>query len=70
MTQLELSRRMGRCYQGAWKIANGRTAITPDTAIRLSRVLGRDPEFWLRLEYDYRLALARRRLEARAQEVK
>lgn len=32
------------------EILNGRRAITPDTALRLERVLGPSAEYWLRLQ--------------------
>lgn len=31
-------------------ILNGRRAVTPEMALRLSQVLGTSPEFWLRLQ--------------------
>ena len=32
------------------EIVNGRRGVTPDTALRLGRVLGTSPEFWLNLQ--------------------
>ncbi len=37
------------------EIINGKRAIIADTAIRLSKVIGTTPEFWLSLQMDYDL---------------
>ena len=37
------------------EIINGKRAITADTAIRLAKVIGTTPEFWLSLQMDYDL---------------
>lgn len=39
-------------------IARERRAITPDTALRLSRYLGTSPEFWMDLQTAYDLKSA------------
>lgn len=36
-------------------IVNARSPITPDMAIRLSMVLGTDPEFWMNLQTQHDL---------------
>lgn len=41
------------------EIVRGERAITPDTALRLSRFFGTSAEFWLTLQTNYDLALAR-----------
>ena len=41
------------------EIVRGRRGITADTALRLSRYLGTSAEFWLGLQLDYELRLAR-----------
>ena len=38
------------------KLVNGRAAISPEMAIRLSKAFGSTPEFWLRLQLNYDLA--------------
>lgn len=40
-------------------IVAGRRAMTADTALRLSRFLGTSPEFWLGLQAEYDLDVAR-----------
>lgn len=44
------------------QIVKGRRAITPDTALRLGRYLGTGPEFWLNLQQEHDLRVARRAL--------
>ena len=41
------------------KLVNGRAAISPEMAIRLSKAFGSTPEFWLRLQLNYDLAQVR-----------
>ena len=45
------------------KVVNGRAAISPEMAIRLSKAFGSTPEFWLRLQLNYDLAQARDKAE-------
>lgn len=40
-------------------------AVTPDTALRLSRYFGTTPEFWMNLQAAYDLSVARSRDGAR-----
>jgi addiction module HigA family antidote len=42
------------------EIVRGRRGITADTALRLSRYLGTSAEFWMHLQGDYELRVARR----------
>ncbi len=41
------------------QIVHGKRAITADTALRLSRFFGNSAEFWLGLQADYELDVAR-----------
>ena len=40
------------------EIVHGKRAITADTALRLGRYFGIDPQFWLNLQSHYDLELA------------
>ena len=40
-------------------IVHGRRGITPDTALRLARFFGNNPEFWLNLQQMHDLSKAR-----------
>jgi antitoxin HigA-1 len=46
------------------QIIEGRRAISADTALRLGRYFGMDPEFWLRLQASYDICTARRQHQA------
>jgi addiction module HigA family antidote len=47
LTQTQLAERIGVSYPRVNEIINGKRGITPDTALRLARLLGTSPEFWL-----------------------
>ena len=47
MTQSELAKRIHVSFPRINEIINGHRGITPDTALRLSKLLGTTPEFWL-----------------------
>ena len=55
MTQAELARRLGVSYPRLNEIIKGRRSVTPDTALRLARVLGMPADFWLNLQQDWDL---------------
>lgn len=61
MTQKELASKLGRPPQVINEIVKAKKAITPDTAIGLEDVLGIEAQFWVNLESDYQMALARKR---------
>lgn len=46
-------------------ILNGKRAISAETALRLGRYFGNDPQFWLNLQAQYDLAVATRDVGAR-----
>jgi antitoxin HigA-1 len=62
MTQGELAERMGVPIQRVNLLVNGRRAVTPETAVLLSRVLGTTSEFWMNLQTAHDLWHAERRL--------
>lgn len=64
MTQRELAARLGRPAQVVNEIIRGKKAITPDTAIGLCQVLGIEASYWMNLESDYQMTLARERSKA------
>lgn len=47
ITQTELAERMEIPFQRVNSLVNGRRGITPDTALRLSKVFGTTPGFWM-----------------------
>jgi addiction module HigA family antidote len=46
-------------------ILNGKRAISAETALRLGRYFGNDPQFWMNLQAQYELAVAERELGRR-----
>jgi addiction module HigA family antidote len=59
MTAAELARTMGVDAARVSRLVNGQTSVTGDTALRLAEAFGTSAEFWMRLQGDYDLALAR-----------
>jgi antitoxin HigA-1 len=47
MTQSDLAKRIDVSYPRVNEIINGKRGITPDTALRLARLFGTSPEYWL-----------------------
>ena len=50
ISQRELANRIHVPYQRVNELVNGRRGITPSTALRLGRVFGNSPSFWLNLQ--------------------
>lgn len=50
MTLTEFSKRIGVTRARLSEIVNGRRGVSPDTALRLARVLGTTPDLWLNLQ--------------------
>ena len=51
----KLSKDIGIPQTRTHQILKGKSRITPDTAIRLSKQFGNSPKFWLGLQDDYDL---------------
>ena len=54
ISQSELAERMGRPKKTINEIIKGKTAVTPDTALQLERVLGVPASFWNNRVRQYR----------------
>ena len=65
MTQTELAERMHVSYPRVNEIVNGRRGVTPGTALRLAKLFGTTPEFWLNGQQNWDLWHALRSDEAR-----
>lgn len=50
LTQSEFAVRLGVSYPRLNEVVKGRRSVTPDTALRLARVLGMPADFWLGLQ--------------------
>ena len=51
---------LGVTRQTLTKVVNGKSGISPEMAIRLSKAFGSTPETWLRMQTAYDLACAMR----------
>lgn len=52
---------LGVTRQTLNNLVNGKSGVSPEMAIRLSKAFGSSPETWLRMQLDYDLARARLR---------
>lgn len=64
MTQQELAKRTGLTPKHIVSIVKAKSAITPETAIKLERAIGMPAEYWLNLESHYQATQARLHEEA------
>jgi len=55
ITQSDFAVRLGVSFPRLNEIIRGRRGVTPDTALRLAKVLGMSAEFWLGLQLDWDL---------------
>ena len=65
----ELAAKLGVAASTLNRIVTGVSGISPEMALRLSKALGRSPESWLAMQYNYDLwqvhrSEARRQLQA------
>ena len=63
LSQSRLAKAIGISPNRIAEIVNNRRRITADTALRLSLFFGNSPEFWMNLQADYDLRIARRNLD-------
>ena len=45
------------------RLVKGKSGVTPEMALRLSKTLGRSPESWLQMQYNHDLWRARREVK-------
>jgi addiction module HigA family antidote len=55
ISQSAFAVRLGVSFPRLNEIVRGKRAVTPDTALRLARVLGMSASFWLGLQMDWDL---------------
>ena len=63
LSQNRMGRDLGVSPRRINEIVHGKRSVTADTALRLSRYFGTSAEFWLGLQTDYDLDVARDELE-------
>ena len=56
----EAAKALGVTRQALNNVVNGKSGISPEMAIRLSKAFGSTPETWLRMQVAYDLARARK----------
>jgi addiction module HigA family antidote len=61
LTVTEGAKALGVTRQALNNLVNGKSGISPEMAIRLSKAFGSSPETWLKMQLDYDLAQARQR---------
>ncbi len=66
MSRRELALKIGRSVRVVHDLVNARRSIDPELALDLEAALGPSARFWLNLESDYQLTLARQRRSARS----
>ena len=59
MKQQELAKRSGLTPKHIGALINTKSAITPETAIKLEQAIGMPAQYWLNLESQYQEASAR-----------
>ena len=62
----ELSAKLGVSASTLNRILTGKSGITPEMALRLSKCLGRSPESWLALQHGHDLWNAKRHIDLKA----
>jgi antitoxin HigA-1 len=63
LSQNQLAKAIGISPNRIAEIVNNRRRISADTALRLSLYFGNSPEFWMNLQTNYDLRVARRNLK-------
>jgi antitoxin HigA-1 len=59
----ELASKLGVAASTLNRILTGSSSISPEMALRLSKALGRSPESWLALQYNYDLWQTKQRVD-------
>jgi addiction module HigA family antidote len=65
LTVTETAEALGVARKTLSTLLNGRAGISPEMALRLSKVFGRTPEGWLRLQLQFDLWRAEQSLDIR-----
>jgi addiction module HigA family antidote len=65
ISQTDFALRIGVSYPRLNELIHGKRGVTPDTALRLARVLKMPADFWLGLQLDWDLWHAMRSPEAK-----
>jgi addiction module HigA family antidote len=61
----ELAVKLGVAPSTLSRVLKGASGVSPEMALRLAKALGRSPESWLAMQYNYDLWQAKRRVDLR-----
>jgi antitoxin HigA-1 len=61
LSVVEAAKGLGVTRQQLYNVINGKSAITPEMAVRLEKALGGTANLWLRMQVNYDLAQVRQR---------
>jgi antitoxin HigA-1 len=59
---VEAARRLGISRQQLHRVLSGRSAMTPELALRVGRLCGNGPQLWMAMQVDWDLTHAEQRL--------
>ena len=65
----EAARQLRVTRQTLHRILSGRSAVTPEMALRLGRFCGNGPDLWLRMQQDHDLWRARQELQSETDKI-
>lgn len=63
ISAIALARRIGVPRTRIERLVKGSTRMTPDTALRLSKVFSTTPEYWMNMQANYDMAEARKTVD-------
>jgi addiction module HigA family antidote len=63
ITGRELASKLGVSASTLNRILTGKSGVSPEMALRLSKCLGRSPESWLAMQHNHDLWQARQRID-------
>jgi len=63
MSAIALAKRLNVPRTRIERLVKGQTGVTADTAMRLARVFGTTPDYWMNLQRAWDLARARERID-------
>jgi addiction module HigA family antidote len=70
MSESKLAEHLNICRMTVNRLVNERQAVSPDMALRLSRLFGNSPDFWLNLQNAYDLKKAEHSMAAELKKIK
>ena len=69
MSKVALARSLKIGRQHLYDLLNEARPVTPQMALRLGKAFGNSPEFWLRMQQNYDLAIEREAMAAELAEI-